>query len=119
MIDLSNADNRGHFAGGVYYADMADAEIQRPRALERDACTQARVADRVVRHLGGASFASAEELQDFACARAVESRRRCLSPSAHARLLWAARDVWFAHAPTVRYEITERGRAALRNTVAV
>ena len=111
MIDFPNDESRGHFAAGVYYADLANAA--------RDARTQTRIADWIVRQLGGTSFQSADELQDFACARAVAFRGRALSSDVHARLVWAARDVWFASAPSARYEITERGRAALRNTVAV
>jgi len=113
MIDFPDGQKRGHFANGVYYADLGDAESQQRRIMERNNHDHARLAAGIVRQIGGSSFGAPEELQDFACERAVELRGRALTRDEHARLVWAARDLWFAHAPTTRYAITERGTAAL------
>ena len=119
MIDFAEEDgNSGFFCRGRYFGNIEDAALERQRAEERDHAAQSRVADWIVRQLGGVGFCSPEELQDFACARAVELRGRALSRDEHARLVEAARDLWFAHAPTARYEITAQGRAALRADVA-
>lgn len=104
MIDFTDTAGRYHPHGTT----------DRAETIARAQRDQQRTTDWLAAQLGGCGFRCVAQMEDWACARAVETLGRALTRDERTRLIVAARALWTAYAAGPRYELTDEGARALR-----